>query len=303
MATTTINQLQAIAIRCRKTKSHNLVMENLECFGRSFALRIGSNDNIAGRKVTDKIKHVEIPKATNIPRCRYGGTSEKFILRKPSVVVRLAKNTGTKLSRIASTIASRFESVSRKLRRILTRMWTQFAYFYEPWAIEAFDRAVQGVQNAKIIVHICWGNWGGTPAYYPDDTADAGEIFDLTIRQGDEPSATASVIPKSYEANIDVLNLENCGRRSDDLSGLDVVANNPVPEHIQFWAGVVDVKSTITETAEQVAGRIRRLLEYVPANQLGVTTDCGLILLQRYIAKDKLHAMVSGAKIVRAELG
>ena len=176
-------------------------------------------------------------------------------------------------------------------------------YFYEPWAIEAFDRAVQGVQNAKIIVHICWGNWGGTPAYYPDDTADAGEIFDLTIRQGDEPSATASVIPKSYEANIDVLNLENCGRRSDDLSGLDVVANNPVPEHIQFWAGVVDVKSTITETAEQVAGRIRRLLEYVPANQLGVTTDCGLILLQRYIAKDKLHAMVSGAEIVRAELG
>jgi methionine synthase II (cobalamin-independent) len=41
----------------------------------------------------------------------------------------------------------------------------------------------------------------------------------------------------------------------------------------------------------------------VPADQLGVTTDCGLILLQRYIAQDKLHAMVEGAKIVRKELG
>jgi len=48
-----------------------------------------------------------------------------------------------------------------------------------------------------------------------------------------------------------------------------------------FWAGVIDVKSTITETAEEVAARIRKLLEFVPADRLGVTTDCGLILLQR----------------------
>ena len=33
-----------------------------------------------------------------------------------------------------------------------------------------------------------------------------------------------------------------------------------------------------------------------------MTTDCGLILLQRYIAKDKLHAMVAGTQLVRNEL-
>jgi 5-methyltetrahydropteroyltriglutamate--homocysteine methyltransferase len=43
-------------------------------------------------------------------------------------------------------------------------------------------------------------------------------------------------------------------------------------------------------------------LEYVPADRLGVTTDCGLILLQRYIAVDKLHALVAGTEIVRKEL-
>jgi len=175
-------------------------------------------------------------------------------------------------------------------------------YFFEDYAIEAFNRAVEGINKAKIIVHVCWGNWGGTPAYYPDKTAEAGEIFDLTKRKGDAPAATASIIPKAYEANISVLNLESCGRRSDDMSGLEVIKKHPLPPNVDFWAGVIDVKSTITETAEQVAGRIRTLLEYVPAERLGVTTDCGLILLQRYIAKDKLHAMAEGVQIVRNEL-
>ncbi len=173
-------------------------------------------------------------------------------------------------------------------------------YFFEDWAIEAFNAAVEGVKHAKIICHICWGNWGGTPAYFPDQTAQAGEIFDLTVRKGQEPGASYSVIPKAYEGKMDVLNLETGGRRRD-LSGLDVLKQHPLPKHLQFWAGVIDVKSTITETAEEVAERIREVLQYVPADQLGLTTDCGLILLQRYIAVDKLHALASGAQIVRSE--
>jgi len=178
-------------------------------------------------------------------------------------------------------------------------------YFYEDWAIEAFNRAVEGVKNAKIVCHICWGNWGGTPAYYPDDTASSGEVFDLTKRAKDakSPNPTASVVPKSYEAKIDVFNIEGIGRMSFDESGLELLKTHPIPKNMMFWAGVIDVKSTVTETAEQVADKIRSLLTVVPADQLGVTTDCGLILLQRYIAQDKLHAMVEGAKIVRKELG
>jgi methionine synthase II (cobalamin-independent) len=178
-------------------------------------------------------------------------------------------------------------------------------YFYEDWAIEAFNRTVEGVRNAQVIVHICWGNWGGTPAYLADedDKPTSEGIFDVSHRGTQAPSATASVVPKSYEANIDVLNLENCGRRSDDLSGLDVMKSHPVPDNVQFWAGVIDVKSTITETAEQVADRIERLLEFVPAEKLGVTTDCGLPMIQRHICETKLHALVEGAKIVRKRLG
>ncbi len=177
-------------------------------------------------------------------------------------------------------------------------------YFYEDWAIEAFNTAVEGVKNARIVVHVCWGNWGGTPAYYPDETGKPGEIYDLARRKEtpNAPAATRSIIPKAYEAHINVLNLENCGRRVDDLSGLDAFKDFPLPANVDFWAGVIDVKSTITETAVQVADRIEELLKVIPADRLGVTTDCGLILLQRYIAQDKLHTLVEGTKLVRERL-
>src|SRR3984893_9556167 len=177
-------------------------------------------------------------------------------------------------------------------------------YFYEDWSIEAFNAAIEGVKNARVVVHVCWGNWGGTPAYYPDETGKPGEIYDLAKRKQvpNAPAATRSIVPKAYEAHFNVLNLENCGRRVDDMSGLDAFKELPLPPNVDFWAGVMDVKSTITETAQQVADRINALLRVIPPERLGVTTDCGLILLQRYIAQDKLHAMVAGTKLVRERL-
>lgn len=175
-------------------------------------------------------------------------------------------------------------------------------YGFEDWAIEAFNRAVEGVKHAKIVCHVCWGNWGGTPAYMPDETAQAGEIFDLTRRKGPTPGDSTYVLPTAYDAKMDVLNLEIGGRRRD-MSGLaQALQQYPVPKHMQFWAGVIDVKSTITETADEVASRIREVLQFVPADQLGLTTDCGLVMIQRYIAVEKLHALAEGAKIVREEL-
>ena len=84
-----------------------------------------------------------------------------------------------------------------------------------------------------------------------------------------------------------------------------MVGNYPNPRWYwdkPFVAGVIDVKSTITETADEVADRIRQCLEYVPAERLGLTTDCGLVMLQRMTAQSKLRALADGAAIVRAEL-
>jgi 2-hydroxypropyl-CoM lyase len=66
-------------------------------------------------------------------------------------------------------------------------------------------------------------------------------------------------------------------------------------------AGVVDVKITITESAEEIAHRIRQVLEFLPAERVGLTTDCGLINLPRMIAANKLRALADGAALVRRE--
>jgi 5-methyltetrahydropteroyltriglutamate--homocysteine methyltransferase len=69
-----------------------------------------------------------------------------------------------------------------------------------------------------------------------------------------------------------------------------------------FVAGVIDVRSLEVEPATVVASRIRDCLEVIPADRLGVTTDCGLINLPRAIAFAKLRSLVEGTKIVREEL-
>jgi 5-methyltetrahydropteroyltriglutamate--homocysteine methyltransferase len=67
--------------------------------------------------------------------------------------------------------------------------------------------------------------------------------------------------------------------------------------------GVIDVKAAEVEPAGLVASRIRRALEFVPAQRLMVNPDCGLRHLPAVVARAKLRAMVAGAAQVRAELG
>jgi len=68
-------------------------------------------------------------------------------------------------------------------------------------------------------------------------------------------------------------------------------------------AGVIDVKSFYIETPEDVAERIRELLEYTPAEKMFINPDCGFFQLPRWISRLKLEAMVAGTNIVRRELG
>jgi 5-methyltetrahydropteroyltriglutamate--homocysteine methyltransferase len=59
----------------------------------------------------------------------------------------------------------------------------------------------------------------------------------------------------------------------------------------------------MVETPEQVADRVRRVLDVVPAERVYLTTDCGLRNLPRIVAKMKLKALADGAALVREELG
>src|SRR5210317_2131493 len=62
-----------------------------------------------------------------LPRCQYGGESEKFSDRKPTIVVNDVIETGRKLIRTASTSASVLPSPSRISPRKESSMWIESA--------------------------------------------------------------------------------------------------------------------------------------------------------------------------------
>ena len=66
--------------------------------------------------------------------------------------------------------------------------------------------------------------------------------------------------------------------------------------------GVLDLGNLAVETAEQVAGRIRRGLEYLAPDKLVPAPDCGMKYLPRDVAFGKLKALADGAAIVRREI-
>src|SRR5271167_500680 len=145
-----------------------------------------------------------------------------------------------------------------------------------PWAVRALNALVEGV-DAKIAVHICYGNRYGKPSW---------------------EGSYRYLFPTILEAKVHSLSLEFARRGGEDL---DLFREFNVP--FELGAGVIDVKDNSVETPDIVAERIRKTMKVVPPEKLYVLPDCGLFHVPRDIAFAKLRAMVEGARIVRKELG
>ena len=135
---------------------------------------------------------------------------------------------------------------------------------------------VIGDHGERCAVHVCFGNNASRPAV----RRDLGRLY-----------------PSIGTLRCKTLLLEFANREMADLEGLPELA-----ERFHIGAGVIDVKSFHEETPEEVAERIFRVLEFVPAKKLCVTMDCGLSAIPRWLARHKLGAMVEGARIVRAKV-
>lgn len=134
-----------------------------------------------------------------------------------------------------------------------------------------------GKNRERTAVHVCFGNNASRPYV----RRDMGRLFPAITRLG-----------------CRLLLLEFANREMADIERMKVLA-----EKFDIAAGVVDVKSFHQETPQEVAERIRRVLEYVPAQQLSITADCGFSAIPRWLARAKLRSMVAGTKLVRTELG
>jgi 5-methyltetrahydropteroyltriglutamate--homocysteine methyltransferase len=134
--------------------------------------------------------------------------------------------------------------------------------------------------DTEVWLHTCWGNPNQQPLHW------------------ERPSYERS-LPWLLATNADVLTLECASTNGRDLP---LLKHHRTDKKIAI--GVVNHSTAAVEPPEFVAGLIRRALEYVPAERLILSTDCGFGRegLSRRIAFYKCVAINLGANLVRREL-
>ncbi|WP_433799819.1 uroporphyrinogen decarboxylase family protein [Actinomycetospora sp. CA-084318] len=105
-----------------------------------------------------------------------------------------------------------------------------------------------------------------------------------------------SFLPELAGCPVDQISIETA------QSGLDLGVLRDLTDKT-IILGVIDLSDPEVETAETVAGRVRRAFEYLPPEQIVIATDCGMKYLPRDVADGKMAAMAGAASILRAELG
>jgi 5-methyltetrahydropteroyltriglutamate--homocysteine methyltransferase len=141
--------------------------------------------------------------------------------------------------------------------------------------LDLYNAAVAGV-NAKIALHICFGNLGSRPR---------------------GPRRYAPLFPAFDEARADQLVLEFANREMKEIERVKAFCGDR-----EVGLGVVDIKSFYVETAEDIATRIREALQYIEPEKVYINPDCGFFQLPRWLTVLKLRRMVEAAALVRHEL-
>jgi 5-methyltetrahydropteroyltriglutamate--homocysteine methyltransferase len=150
----------------------------------------------------------------------------------------------------------------------------------EAWGIEALEAAMDGVRATRA-VHICYGYGTPTVLAWKTKNTDWGH-YGVTF-------------PLLARSSVDQVSVE-CAASGVDVAVLRELGSKDV------LLGAIDVGTDEIETAEIVAGRIRRALAHVPAERLFPCTDCGLVPRSREASRGKMRALAEGAALVRAEL-
>jgi 5-methyltetrahydropteroyltriglutamate--homocysteine methyltransferase len=132
---------------------------------------------------------------------------------------------------------------------------------------ECLEGITDGIpEDVRIGLHVCYGDYS---RIYP-------EILDFPIDEFDVELA------------------------NDDYAQLDVFKS---PEFTKDLAlGVVDAHTADVESVEQIERNIRKGLEVVPPERLTVSPDCGLKLLPRKVAYEKMANLAEAARAVERDL-
>lgn len=140
--------------------------------------------------------------------------------------------------------------------------------------VDLLNQCFEGV-DVLCALHICFGNNIGRPA---------------------RKRTYKGLFPALFDTPVRLFALEFANREMAEAE-----LWKPFGRTHHLAAGVVDVKSYYQETPEDVAERIRHLLQFVDPNNLSLTADCGFSATPRWLARHKLQALVAGAGLIRQE--
>lgn len=149
------------------------------------------------------------------------------------------------------------------------------------WGVAALERAADGLK-CETAVHICYG-------YGIKANTDWKKTLGSEWRQYEQ------AFPKLKASSIDIISLE-CQNSHVPMDLLELIRGKKV------MVGAIDVASNTIETPQQVADTLRKALQFVDADKLYPSTNCGMAPLSRRVANGKLAALGAGAEIVRREL-
>ncbi|MFG6278160.1 methionine synthase [Microbacterium sp. 5K110] len=149
------------------------------------------------------------------------------------------------------------------------------------WGMATLERAVEGLR-AETAVHICYG-------YGIKANTDWKATLGPEWRQYEES------FPLLQQSSIDIVSLESHNSRIP-MQIIELIRGKKV------MLGAVDVATHDIETPDEVADTLRKALQYVDADKLIPSSNCGMAPLPRDVALAKLSALSAGAAILREEL-
>ena len=142
------------------------------------------------------------------------------------------------------------------------------------WIRDVIGKCCEGV-DAKIGWHFCFGNAWGNDILSPNF-----------------PEGYQTVLPHFFDTpGIDQFVLDYANR---DMDGIEFLADLPADKDVQV--GVLDIRTMMVESPEQVAGRARKVLEHVPADRVTLSTDCGMKPLPRTGREDEAEGPRRGRR-------
>lgn len=107
-----------------------------------------------------------------------------------------------------------------------------------------------------------------------------------------------NLAPEMFDFPVDELDLEFA---SEDADPLDDIFGD-VDLDLDIGLGVVDSSKKAVESVEEIQRNIEAGLEYIPADRLTITPDCGMKPLPRKAATQKLEALVTAARRTEVRL-